>query len=67
MDYLLDRTSPVRISISLPSGRVVEEFDQGTQDKGFHSWVWNVPPGEHAVLVRLQANGTSTSKLAIVP
>ena len=67
MDYQLDRSSPVRISVHLPSGRVVEEFDQGTQDKGIHSWVWNVPAGEHAVLVRLQANGTSTSKLAIVP
>lgn len=67
MDYQLDKSFPVRISVLIPSGRLVEEFDEGLQDRGFHTWSWNAVPGEHAYLIRLNVGGISSSKLAIIP
>jgi beta-galactosidase len=67
MDYQLNQPSPVRISVLLPDGRTVEDFNEGTQSTGAHSWSWAGIPGEHAYFVRLQADGRSTTKMLVVP
>jgi len=67
MDYQLNQASPVRISVLLPDGRVVEDFNVGTQTVGLHSWSWNGIQGQHAYFVRLQAGGRSTTKMLVVP
>jgi beta-galactosidase len=67
MDYQLNQASPVRISVLLPDGRTVEDFNEGTQSTGAHSWSWAGIPGEHAYFVRLQADGRSTTKMLVVP
>ena len=67
MDYRLNQASPVRISVLLPDGRIVEDFNEGTQSTGAHSWSWNGMPGQHAYFVRLQADGRSTTRMLVVP
>jgi beta-galactosidase len=67
MDYQLQNESAVRISVVLPDGRMVADFDEGTKTSGSHSWSWNTTPGEHAYFVRLKAGQTSITKMIVVP
>lgn len=67
MDYRLDRAAPVQISVLLPSGRMVGEFNEGVKDNGIHSWSCDAISGGHAYLVRLKAGETSTTRMVVVP
>jgi len=67
MDYRLNQASPVRISVLLPDGRTVADFDEGIKNTGSHSWSWNAASGEHAYFVRLKAGPTSITKMIVVP
>lgn len=67
MDYQLNQTSPVQISVLLPDGRTVADFDEGIKNTGAHSWSWNAVSGAHAYFVRLRAGQTSITKMIVVP
>jgi beta-galactosidase len=67
MGYQLDKAGTVRISVLTPTGQEVAAFDQGVQGSGFHTWSWSAVPAQHAYLIRLQAEGSSTTRFVAIP
>jgi beta-galactosidase len=67
MDYRLEKESQIRISVFLPSGRMVGDFDEGIKGSGLHSWTCKGITKGNTYFFRLKADGRSFTRLMIVP
>jgi hypothetical protein len=67
MDYRLEKESQIRISVFLPSGRMVGDFDEGIKGSGLHSWTCKGITKGNTYFFRLKADGRSFTRLMIMP